>query len=292
MLLGNRRRGAGGGGQARFPFGWRFALVPALFLLSVLVVLASMALVSSRKVPPVRIETSVPELSATAETVREPGSKNDRPSLGDGKGDESLQVGRDETRRPAGADSTGSARTSILPSTDTGELSPDASKPAPISNREKPSANELIALAKAQFSKNPAKAEKLLREAIDSEPANYEGRLELGRLLTFKKDYRGAIQQYQKALGINNEIPALHFNLGYIYLKQGKYDRARDSYENCLAGSPSYKDEVLTNLGVIELKAGNKMRAKKLFHEALRFNAGNKLARRHLVKLGVAGLGT
>jgi tetratricopeptide (TPR) repeat protein len=118
------------------------------------------------------------------------------------------------------------------------------------------------------------------------EPENFEGYLQLGRLLTFRKNYSGAIQQYQKALRINDQIPEIHFNLGYIYMNQGVYDRARESYYHCLDSSPSFKDEVLTNLGIIELKAGNETRARELFMEALKFNAGNKLARKYIVKLG------
>ncbi len=161
-----------------------------------------------------------------------------------------------------------------------------AAQPAPVSGQDDPSAGQLIAQAKLHFGTNPANAEKLLNEAIGLEPGNFEGYHQLGRLLTFRKDYSGAIQQYQKALRINDRIPEIYFNLGYIYMNQGVYDLARESYYQCLASSPSFKDEVLTNLGIIELKARNKTRARELFLEALEFNAGNKLARKYLVKLG------
>ncbi|MGA2223111.1 MAG: serine/threonine-protein kinase [Syntrophobacteraceae bacterium] len=161
-----------------------------------------------------------------------------------------------------------------------------AAQPVPGSGEDESSAEKLIAEAKLQFGTSPANAEKLLNEAIGLEPGNFEGYLQLGRLLTFRKNYSGAIQQYQKALRINDQIPEIHFNLGYIYMYQGVYDRARESYYHCLDSSPSFKDEVLTNLGIIELKAGNETRARELFMEALKFNAGNKLARKYIVKLG------
>jgi len=167
-----------------------------------------------------------------------------------------------------------------------GQSTPAAAQPAPVSGQNKPSAEKLIAQAKVQFGTNPANAEKLLNEAIGLEPGNFEGYLQLGRLLTFGKNYSGAIQQYQKALRINEQIPEIYFNLGYIYMNQGVFDRARESYYHCLASSPSFKDEVLTNLGIIELKAGNETRARELFLEALEFNAGNKLARKYLIKHG------
>jgi len=167
-----------------------------------------------------------------------------------------------------------------------GQSPPAAAQPAPVSGLDKPSAEKLIAQAKLEFGTDPANAEKLLNEAIGLEPGHFEGYLQLGRLLTFSKNYSGAIEQYQKALRINDQIPEIYFNLGYIYMNQGVYDRARESYYHCLDSSPSFKDEVLTNLGIIELKAGNETRARELFREALEFNAGNKLAHKYLIKLG------
>ncbi|MGO9312639.1 MAG: protein kinase domain-containing protein [Syntrophobacteraceae bacterium] len=167
-----------------------------------------------------------------------------------------------------------------------GQSPPAAVQPVPVSGQDEASAEKLIAEAKLQFGTDPANAEKLLNEAISLEPENFEGYLQLGRLLTFRKDYSGAIQQYQRALRINDQIPEIHFNLGYIYMNQGVYDRARESYYHCLDSSPSFKDEVLTNLGIIEMKAGNETKARELFMEALKFNAGNKLARKYIVKLG------
>jgi eukaryotic-like serine/threonine-protein kinase len=171
------------------------------------------------------------------------------------------------------------------PLASTGQSSPAAPQSAPVSVPDKVTAEELISLAKAQFDTNPANVEKLLNEAIGLEPENFEGYLQLGRLLTFRKDYNGAIQQYQKALQINNRLPEVYFNLGYIYMNQGAFDKARKNYEYCLAFSTSFKDEVLTNLGTIELKTGNKTRAREHFLAALELNAGNKLARKYLTKL-------
>ncbi len=144
------------------------------------------------------------------------------------------------------------------------------------------SENELIALAKTQFEKDSAKARRFLHQAIDAEPENYEGYFQLGRLLTFAGDFRRAIPQFRKALSLNDRRADIHFDLGYLYLRLGEYGRARDSYQKCLACSPPYIDEVLTNLGVVELKTGNRTKAGKLFLEALGINPGNKLAAKYL----------
>jgi serine/threonine-protein kinase len=173
----------------------------------------------------------------------------------------------------------------VEPLASVGQSPPAVPSPTPAPVQDKPSAERLIALAKAELYTNPANVEKLLNEAISLEPGNYEGYLQLGRLLTFRKDFNGAIQQYQKALQLNSQVPEIYFNLGYIYMNQGAYDRARENYENCLASSPSFKDEVLTNLGTIELKTGNKTRARELFQDALDINPGNELAGKYLSKL-------
>ncbi|MGC8491155.1 MAG: AAA family ATPase [Syntrophobacteraceae bacterium] len=157
---------------------------------------------------------------------------------------------------------------------------PPQVKPAPkVPNF---SANELIALAKTHFEKDSVKARRFLHQAIEAEPENYEGYFQLGRLLTFAGDFRRAIPQFRKALRLNDRRADIHFDLGYLYLRLGEYGRARDSYQKCLACSPPYKDEVLTNLGVVELKTGNRTKARKLFLEALRINPGDKLASKYL----------
>ena len=147
-------------------------------------------------------------------------------------------------------------------------------------------ANELLAQAKAQRDSNPGESERLFREVLSQDPNNSEAMIQIGRLLTLRKDYPAAIQYYQNALRINTQSPEAYFNLGYIYLSQGAYDTAKKNYENCLALSPSFKDEVITNLGIIELKKKNPARARQLFVEALDLNPNNSIAKNYLTSLG------
>lgn len=49
-------------------------------------------------------------------------------------------------------------------------------------------------------------------------PDNFEAHFQLGRLLTQKKRYPAAIQEYHQALNLNNRVPEVYFNLGYIHL--------------------------------------------------------------------------
>ncbi len=147
-------------------------------------------------------------------------------------------------------------------------------------------ANTLITQAKGQLTANPAKAQQLLEQAVTLDPTNYEAPYQMGRLLTFKKDYSGAVLQYQKAINLNNKIPEIHFNLGYIYMSQGNFDQAIKYFESCRALSPSYQDEVLTNLGITYLKKNDPTKAQFYFREALKINPNNSLARSYLQNLG------
>ncbi len=150
----------------------------------------------------------------------------------------------------------------------------------------KTQANTLVNQAKGQLTANPAKAQQLLEQAAALDPTNYEAPYQMGRILTFKKDYSGAVLHYQKAVKLNAKIPEIHFNLGYIYMSQGNYDQAIQSFDSCRALSPPFQDEVLTNLGISYLKKNNSAQAQFYFREALKVNPNNSLARSYLQNLG------
>jgi general secretion pathway protein A len=64
------------GGKPGVSFRWRYVLVPALVVFSGLVVLASMALLTPKEIPPVRTKifsAKIPALPPAAEAVKEPG---------------------------------------------------------------------------------------------------------------------------------------------------------------------------------------------------------------------------
>ena len=145
--------------------------------------------------------------------------------------------------------------------------------------------NSLITEAQNLWQINPEEAQRVLEDATSLDPNYFEAAYQLARLLTQKKDFPAAIQQYQKALQINNQVPEIYFNLGYIYTIQGAYNLAKTNYESCLNLSPPYRDEVLTNMGMVELKRNNTTDARLLFQQALDFNPKNGLARNYLNKM-------
>jgi serine/threonine-protein kinase len=145
--------------------------------------------------------------------------------------------------------------------------------------------NSLIIEAQNMWQINPGEAQRVLDDAINLGTNNFEATYQLARFLTQKKDFPAAIQQYQKALQLNDQVPEIYFNLGYIYTIQSAYNLARMNYESCLNLSPPYRDEVLTNMGMVELKRNNTTDARLLFQQALDFNPKNGLARNNLNKM-------
>ncbi len=99
-------------------------------------------------------------------------------------------------------------------------------------------AEQLLQQAKALWKTDMDQAQTLLEQAAVQAPQNFEVHFQLGRLLTQKQQYPAAIQEYQRALNINNRIPEAYFNLGYIHLIQGNYDLAIQHLEWCRALSP------------------------------------------------------
>jgi CheY-like chemotaxis protein len=158
--------------------------------------------------------------------------------------------------------------------------------PAPAISTVKVATDALIYSANNQLKSNPVAAQVLLEKAIAIDPNNFQAIFQLARILTFKRDFAAAVQQYQNALRLNDKVPDIYFNLGYIYMCQGFYDQAIVNYEKCGSLSPSYKDELLTNLGICHLKKHNSAQAQLLFKQALDFNPNNELARGYLKSKG------
>jgi serine/threonine-protein kinase len=172
-----------------------------------------------------------------------------------------------------------SAITPPPPGADLSQKSPAAGG---ISPQVKAQAEQLVLQAKGDLTANPTNAQKLLEQAVALDPKNFEAQFQLARLFTMRKNYPAAIQHYQEALSLNNQVPEIPFNLGFIYLNQGDYDLAIRYYESCRALSPPYQDEVLTNLGIAYLKKNNPAQAQLFFKQAIGLNPNNTLARNYL----------
>jgi eukaryotic-like serine/threonine-protein kinase len=138
--------------------------------------------------------------------------------------------------------------------------------------------DSLIRKAKIELQNNPDNARVILEQAVSLDPNHFEANYQMGRLLTFIKEYSKAIPFYEKALQLDKRVPEIPFNLGYIYMNQGNFDEAIKYYEICRDLSPPFQDEVLTNLGLCHLKKKNVQKARVLLKEALRLNPQNSKA--------------
>lgn len=171
----------------------------------------------------------------------------------------------------------------------TAEVTPPPTSSAPLTpapaDQAPPSADSLVMDAKNREQADPAGAQKLLEEAVKTNPNHFGAQYHLARLLTQQKNYPTAIRHYQNALRLNNRAAEVYFNLGYIYMSQGAYELAKMNYESCLVLTPSYKDEVLTNLGIVSLKMDKQAEAKALFQQALELNPNNRIAKGNLARM-------
>ncbi len=156
----------------------------------------------------------------------------------------------------------------------------------PPEQKTTPNLDSLILQAKDQIKINPANAQKLLEQALSLDPNNFEANFQLARLFTFQQDFQRAVPLYLKAEKLNSRVPDISFNLGYIYLTQGKYDQAINSYALCRALSPPFQDEVLTNMGLCYIKKNNFQQAQILLREALLLNPNNVIAQNYLKSIG------
>lgn len=152
----------------------------------------------------------------------------------------------------------------------------------PASDRLVSTVDVLVEKAKSLWESEPAMTQKLLEEACAADPNHFDAAFQLARFLTFRKEFPAALQQYQKALRINDQVPDVFFNLGYIYLSQGAIDQAIENYRACQALSPAYLDEVLTNLAVCYWKKNDPAQARALLKQALELNPKNEPARNFL----------
>jgi serine/threonine-protein kinase len=149
--------------------------------------------------------------------------------------------------------------------------------PAPAATTE-----QLLQQAAVLWNTNLDQARSLLERAVAQSPNNFEAHYQLARLLTQKRRFPAAIQEYQQALNLNNRVPEIYFNLGYIHLAQGNYDLAIQHLEWCRALNPPYQDEVLTNIGIVYLRKKNLSQARLYLNEAIALNPRNSLARDYL----------
>jgi tetratricopeptide (TPR) repeat protein len=87
-------------------------------------------------------------------------------------------------------------------------------------------------------------------------------------------DAAGATQAYQQALRLNRDLFEAHFNLGCLWLEQGKPDLARNEFTACTMRRPNALEAWL-KLGAAHLRLGELAAAEEAFQKAQRLAPGH-----------------
>ncbi len=78
-----------------------------------------------------------------------------------------------------------------------------------------------------------------------------------------------ALEEYQKALDLEPEIPEAHSNVANAYFRLGDYDRALKGYADAIAVNPYFESAYL-NSALIYEKRGEQERAKEVYRHLIR----------------------
>ncbi|OGP79425.1 MAG: hypothetical protein A2V86_01785 [Deltaproteobacteria bacterium RBG_16_49_23] len=170
------------------------------------------------------------------------------------------------------------------------EIVPDKTVPAVAKPTEKgpdplAEAKALQNQAAGLLEKKPQEAKSLLLKATTLDPANPQVHFQLGLLYMKLKDYPKAIESYQKAADLDPKLPDTFFNLGYLYAIRKDYLKAEEMYDRAVKLAPSYLDEALFNLGMVQERQGKRKESVENLERALSINPSNEMAKKLLLKL-------
>jgi tetratricopeptide (TPR) repeat protein len=89
----------------------------------------------------------------------------------------------------------------------------------------------------------------------------------------------------QKALELDRKSADAYFNLGYVYAVSNNYPKAEEMYSQTVKLSPSYLDEALFNLALVQEKQGKSKQSMESLERAVKINPQNEMAQKLLKKL-------
>jgi serine/threonine protein kinase len=137
----------------------------------------------------------------------------------------------------------------------------------------------------SQYANEPERVKPYYMKALLLGFDNVEIRFQLGLLYIRSKEFTKAIEEYKKVVEVNRESHSAFFNLGYAYARVGNYEKAEEMYTRAAALDPSYKDQALYNLAVVQYFQKKNGAAVHNLEKALAINPDNEKARRHLEKI-------
>jgi Flp pilus assembly protein TadD len=146
-----------------------------------------------------------------------------------------------------------------------------------------------MALGNAQRArKSYAEALKSYQRALELDPDNARIEAGLGSVYYAQEEYLSAVKHYQRAATLDPRYPTPPGQLGWIYYVQRDYAKAQPYLEQAaeLEPQPLRKAQYLHALGWINLKSGNRDQARQDFTQALALDPGLQGARDGLQALG------
>jgi Tfp pilus assembly protein PilF len=110
--------------------------------------------------------------------------------------------------------------------------------------------------------------EKALSQLIESGSKTAEFHLILGKAYLYRRETEKALDELERALAQNPNLPFVHLNLGIAYMRAGQSSRAEEEFRKEIAMEPDLPD-TYELLGEYYARAGNDNEAEKSFHEGL-----------------------
>jgi len=160
-----------------------------------------------------------------------------------------------------------------------------AGNPAMISMVSAPYSRALQGRASGLVETDPDEAKALLLKAVELDQGSVQWLSQLGLIYLQEKDYTKAIETYQKAADLDSQFAETFFNLGYLYAITKHYPKAEEMYGRVVELAPSFVDEALFNLAVVQKRLHKRAECIKNLERAIKVNPKNKQAKRYLKSL-------
>ncbi len=107
-----------------------------------------------------------------------------------------------------------------------------------------------LAVLTFQYSQNYQGPFSFWKDAVEHSPHCALAHKNLGVVYYLKSDYPAAIDEYQKALQLNDQEPMVYNNLGLIYAAANQVELAEQAYQNEIKLNPEYASAHF-NLGLL-----------------------------------------
>lgn len=110
----------------------------------------------------------------------------------------------------------------------------------------------------------------------------------LAVLLEMTGDFAGAERLVREALEADPALPQLSKNLGDLCYRSGRFEQAAEQYERAVRLAPALGDDVYFRLGNLAFRRRDMDRAREYWEAAIRLNPAHHLARANLETLPAA----